>query len=106
MPPPEFTLQFIDKSNKIIFAAIWNERNIKSFCQIILELYDEVQKNKSKDQLIEFYAMPCKLEYLLNAIEVDKSIYGNLSEILFNFDVSTDVRKGLGKLSNSLSPHL
>jgi len=50
--------------------------------------------------------MPCKLIYLLNAIEVDKNYYVNLNEILFNFDVSPEVRKGLGKLANSLSPHL
>lgn len=50
--------------------------------------------------------MPCKLEFLLNAINVDKTIYSNLNEILFNFDVSPEIRKGLGKLANSLSPYL
>ena len=50
--------------------------------------------------------MPCKLEYLLNAFEVDKESYGNLTEILFNFDVSPEIRKALGVLANSLAPYL
>ena len=52
LPSPELTLQFIDKSNRGIFEAIWNEKNIQSFCQILLSIHDEVLKNKNKDQLI------------------------------------------------------
>ena len=48
LPHPELTLQFIDKSNRIIFTSLWNEVNVNSFCQILLKIHDEIVNNKSK----------------------------------------------------------
>lgn len=36
---PQLTLQFMDKSNKMLFTYFWNKANIESFCQILLMLY-------------------------------------------------------------------
>ena len=40
----------------------------------------------------------------MESLEVDENILNSLNEILYNFDVTPEVRKALGTLSHSLSP--
>lgn len=33
---PRYTLQLIDKANKMLFTNVWNQKNVESLCQILL----------------------------------------------------------------------
>lgn len=103
---PNSTLQFIDKSNKNLFTYVWNEKNINALCQMLLSIHDEIIQNKNTEQMLEYYTIPCRIEYFLKAADVLTNLYSHLTELIFSFEVPAEVRKRLGVLAHSLAPSL
>ena len=68
-----------------------------------MQTIDEVVNKKSKDELVSFYSIPCRLSLFLKSSDVPKDNFASLTELLQNLDVSSEIRKALGPLASELS---
>lgn len=71
----------------MLFINVWNQKNIDSLCQILLEINEDVQKGKDKDELVKYYSIPCRVAYFLRENEVLTNLYASLTDLLQTFEV-------------------